>query len=551
MSSGADQNFLDKDQAEAVLKSEPENLEAHRALAIIHTQYNNYDVAIAHLKRALKVEPQQADLCYDLARLFLASGYEEEGVTQLLLLEKLEEGRPRALWCLMLRISPIYLSQEHLAASRKEWLKRCQSLSNLVASDKDHRADYMECVLSYNPFYLAYSGGYLLEEQACYAQMVESVVKTTFPQGQKGASQAAGTKFRVAFVSEFFFDHSISHTHGAWVTELDRIRFEVHVIYLGNPKDETTQAIEDSADHFIYAKGLPFEQLIESIRGMDTIIYPDLGMNPASYALAALRLAPLQCVALGHPVTTGLSEVDYMLSSELMEPKNAQKQYTEKLVCLPNLSVSYPEPDVACAEAPPSWKEEYAESVNYLNVQSLFKLLPAYDHIYPEIALREPNSRFHFIAFQGRTKLSFDLFNRVAGKFTEKGLDPNRYLVLHPRLTISQLYGLFQKGQVLLDSIEWSGFNTSMEASAFSLPLVTLPGETTRSRHSYAILKRMGLEELIAHDLEDYISIAVRLGSESEWRAELSAAIAKKKHLLYNDKTVIRALEDWLLAKEK
>ena len=71
------------------------------------------------------------------------------------------------------------------------------------------------------------------------------------------------------------------------------------------------------------------------------LIYPGLLMDTSSLQLAAQRLAPVQCNSWGHPETSGLPTLDYFLSSDLMEPPDAQAYYTEKLVRLPNLSIYY------------------------------------------------------------------------------------------------------------------------------------------------------------------------------------------------------------------
>ena len=67
-------------------------------------------------------------------------------------------------------------------------------------------------------------------------------------------------------------------------------------------------------------------------------------MDPLMTQLAALRLAPIQCVTWGHPVTSGLPTVDYFLSSELMEPKDGQDHYSERLIRLPGIGVCYAKP---------------------------------------------------------------------------------------------------------------------------------------------------------------------------------------------------------------
>ena len=50
------------------------------------------------------------------------------------------------------------------------------------------------------------------------------------------------------------------------------------------------------------------------------LIYLDIGMDARNQLLAPLSLAPIQCFAWGHPVTTRLDSIDYFLTSELMEP---------------------------------------------------------------------------------------------------------------------------------------------------------------------------------------------------------------------------------------
>ena len=65
-----------------------------------------------------------------------------------------------------------------------------------------------------------------------------------------------------------------------------------------------------------------------------------------SYALAFSRLAPVQCVTWGHPVTTGIPTLDYFISSDLLEADGAEDHYTERLVRLKTLPIYYYRPEV-------------------------------------------------------------------------------------------------------------------------------------------------------------------------------------------------------------
>ena len=89
-----------------------------------------------------------------------------------------------------------------------------------------------------------------------------------------------------------------------------------------------------------------FDTLCHRIRNdrLHLLIFTDIGMAPETTMLAALRLAPAQCATWGHPTTSGLSTVDYFLSSEWMEPADAQQHYSERLVLFPGIGISVDKP---------------------------------------------------------------------------------------------------------------------------------------------------------------------------------------------------------------
>ena len=99
---------------------------------------------------------------------------------------------------------------------------------------------------------------------------------------------------------------------------------------------------------------------------------------------------------------------------------------------------------------------------------------------------------------------------------------------------------------LMLDSIGWSGGNTTLEALAQDLPVVTFQGELMRGRVSAGILRMMGMPETIAETLDDYVALAVRMGRDLSFRADIKKRIASDKHRLYRDRACIAALEDFL-----
>ena len=99
---------------------------------------------------------------------------------------------------------------------------------------------------------------------------------------------------------------------------------------------------------------------------------------------------------------------------------------------------------------------------------------------------------------------------------------------------------------IILDSIEWSGNNSTMESLAQGLPIVAMTGAMMRGRHTMAILRMMGVTETITESIDDYVSTAVRLACDVPWRMAVQSRIRENRHRVYRDGTCISALEEFL-----
>jgi predicted O-linked N-acetylglucosamine transferase (SPINDLY family) len=98
---------------------------------------------------------------------------------------------------------------------------------------------------------------------------------------------------------------------------------------------------------------------------------------------------------------------------------------------------------------------------------------------------------------------------------------------------------------IFLDTLAWSGGNSSLEAIACGLPIVTCPSEQMRSRHTYAMLKILGVTATIADSPEQYIDIAIKLAEDREWRAHVVVQMQERRELLYDDRQCVSALEQF------
>jgi predicted O-linked N-acetylglucosamine transferase (SPINDLY family) len=355
-------------------------------------------------------------------------------------------------------------------------------------------------------------------------------------------------RVRVGIVSGYFRWHSVAKIPiQGWIKQLDRRRFRVFGYYTGSEEDGTTLAAAGLCDQFI--KG-PFtidrwRQAILS-DGPHILLYPDIGMDIISAALAAQRLAPVQCMSLGHPNTSGFPTLDYFLTSDLMEPPDGDDHYSERLVRLPNLSVYYDPLDLPPVALNRQELGLRAETTVFWCGQSLYKYLPQYDQVFPRIAREVGACQFAFIQYPNGTQVTELFRQRLERAFAAFGLRAADYCVILPRLSQSHFVAAIGQCDIFLDSIGWSGCNSTLESLTRDLPIVTLRGPLMRGRHTAAILEMMGVTETITETIDDYVSTAVRLARDRPWRLAVKSRIAANKHRVYRDRTCITALEDFL-----
>ncbi len=391
-------------------------------------------------------------------------------------------------------------------------------------------------------FYLAYQAHNVVNSQGQYGEFLQKIMAGNYPEWITPLTmpdRGENHKIRIGYASHYLHSYSGSLWLIGWFTFANLEELEIYCYYTGDKPDWMTEYIRDRSHKFYHFPGniaAASQQILAD--NLHILVYPEIGMDPPTMQMAALRLAPVQCTAWGHPVTTGLNTIDYFLSSELMEPENGQEHYSETLIRLPNIGVAYPKPvDIPRDRKSKSYYQLKEDGVIYLCVQAFFKYLPQYDYILPEIALQVPQAQFLFL--RGKELLS----KRLDRAFAAVGLNREEYCVFR---TIPERYDYLMLNlisDVFLDTFTWSGGNTSLEAIACNLPIVTCPGEFMRGRHADSFLKMIGVTDTIAKDAADYINIAVKLGLDKTWRQEIADRIQQNQDKLFDDKICVKGLE--------
>jgi predicted O-linked N-acetylglucosamine transferase (SPINDLY family)/glycosyltransferase involved in cell wall biosynthesis len=539
---------------EKAININPNSAEVYNNLGNSLQEQNELEKAIAAYEKAININPDLAEAHYNLGNIFHSQGKLEAAIESYQQTLRCNPDFEQAKFGICIAQLPvIHATPDEIHLRRNNYQHHLQNLAqHYQAAGREKQAKAADAVGSLQPFFLAYQGLCDRDLQQIYGETICQLMASCYPQWSKPLALSPlepNEKIRVGVFSGYFHNHSVWKIPvKGWVQNLDRSKFELFGYYTDTKRDRETVIAQRAFDKFIQAS-LPVENWCETIEKekLHVLIFPEFGMNPISVQLGCLRLAPIQITSWGHPDTSGMPTIDYYLSSDLMEPDNANEHYTEKLVRLPNLSIHYtPLPVVTQRQTKQDIGIEN-DRVMFWCCQSLYKYLPQHDDIFPRIAKAVGECKFVFIEYIQGNYVTERFKERLRVAFAEFDLDYRDYCLFLPRLEAAVFAGVAAIADVLLDSIGWSGCNSTLESIAHDIPVVTLAGELMRGRHTAAILKMMDIQETIATNKEDYINIAARLGREPQYRQEMARQIANNKYKLYGDLQPIVALENFLL----
>lgn len=443
-------------------------------------------------------------------------------------------------------LAPIYRSADELEKSRELYAARLARLAERVAGADEHTRSRARLISQdLTPYLLPYQcGDDDRQLQETYGGML--VELSEHKSTAKPVTPRSDGLITIAFVSGFVWRHTNWRMKRGWLKYLNQDRFHVTCLHLGERCDDMTLEIEGYCNAFYH---LPsnYDRAIRTLRDIrpEVIFYPEIGMSGPAQRLAAERLAPVQCCAIGHPVTTGLSTIDFFITGELIEPENAEANYTETLIKLPGISFPYLPVTLPSEALPRSHFDLPNDAALFLCLQTPQKYLPTDDKLYSQIATRVPKAVFVFL---GGGSSIFDmsiLRDRLTNTFRQAKLDPELHLRFLPHLNPVEYQALNALGDVYLDTPGWSGGNTTLEAIYQGLPIVTMRGRKMRACVSAGMLEFIGITHTIAADDDEFVDIAVRLALDKSWNESVRNRLRAGRSRLETDMSSIRAMENF------
>lgn len=335
-------------------------------------------------------------------------------------------------------------------------------------------------------------------------------------------------KLRIGYVSPDFHMHSAAHSFEPFLDGYDRDKLQVYGYGYVTRPDETTKRLEQKFDCYRDIHAMHYEKTARLIEQDEIDILVEMGGHSDNNCLGVLKYkpAPIQ-VDHGGIDTSGMEQIDYRLTDELLDPPHLQKFYVEQSICLPGGLASFRPARVSPLVSPlPAKRNGY---VTFGSFNNNIKISDDIMSLWAQILNATDDSCLVLKFIAGGDQGARDRYFR---KLAQLGIDRERVKIYG---TMPHFEHLRLLGQVdiALDTYPYNGCITTLEGLWMGVPTVTLVGEHYVSRVGYSVLSRVGLGIFAASTPQEYVAKAVAFAGQLENLAAIRASL--RQRLLESD----------------
>ena len=524
-------------------------LAADSWLALGHLEFarNRLPAAKEAFARACALAPASIDALFDLGYVNHELGDFAEAIPPLEIARKLDSGNEQVWWHLF----SSRLGAGDRAAALREFLEfeANHSFTPLLflaalnclrgMGDPEREARYLRQALDLEYAdkdrtalaaillrlqYFDVSRQELFRLYQSYDRLMQERVAGVAPLAR--SKRLPGKRVRIGYMSADFNWHVMGRLMLDVIAAHDRERYAIHLYSLRNAgPDSTTESFRSLADRFVE---LPWPGDAEAARVIaddDCDVLVDL-MGHSTYsrpAILAMKPARVIVTHLGYHGAVGLSQVDFKITDRYADLPDAGRFQIEKPLAM--ASCILPFRRAAGESAIPPSREKLGIAANAIvfgEFVTIRKLSPRCLMLWKRILAAAPPCVLLFSPSSPADQSAFVQEIEGAGidvgriRFIERGEDD---------VADRARYGIVD---IVLDTLPYSGGDTTMAALENGVPVVALVGTRHAERVSASILWHLGLEGLVASSEEDYVRKAVALAGDPALRARLRAMVVAK-----------------------
>ena len=316
---------------------------------------------------------------------------------------------------------------------------------------------------------------------------------------------------RIGFISPDFRGHSVGYFIEPAINHYDKKNLEIFCYAHIPQPDKTTHSIEKRVYKFHKIHKVDDYTLANQIRSDGIDILVDLAGHTANTRIHVMTLqpAPIQVTYLGYPTTSGLQQVHYRFTDEIVDPEGESDIFhIEKLVRLKPHFFCFPPlgNNMLVSQLPAMEKKQ----ICFGGFHNTSKLSEDVIKLWSKVLIEIPDAS---LLLQAAAYDDPDIVRYFQTCFEKYGIFKKR-LKFIGKLSFDHYLKLHHNIDIMLDTFPWTGHTTSCHALWMGIPILTIKGNKHSSRIGQCLMNALEMPEWIAEDYDSFVKKACHFSKE-------------------------------------
>lgn len=549
---------------ETCLKYKPDDFEIYNNLGLIYQKINQFDFAITNYQKALQINPGFFQAYNNLGVLYMEVGRIEDSIiffnkciqinreftsaynnlgmalnkkrkyySAVLILEqglKIKENSSDILSNLAYSYNKLGETFKAISLLEKEisnnktakilkslgdnWCsvgeisKGIKFYKESIELDPNNLSSYDSYIFNLN-----YLENFNIQEYFLLAQKIKSFLKKYNKEELKEiiTSNSKKSKIKIGFVSADFREHAVGYQVFDVIKYLsENSELELYAYYNDNEEDDLTKKFKKFFKEWNKIILMDDLSVIKNIKANNIDILIDLSGHTSGNRLGIFINKPalIQITWAGYLASTGFNEIDYIIADKNSITLDEEYQFKEKIWRMKNTwTILSRQENTEVNFNIPYIKNKYLTFGSFNNIKKINKTII---NVWSKI-LCNSNSKL----FLKTKELDDNIFReRFKNYFLKNGVKEEQ-LILEGFSDRHEFLKKYNSIDLALDPFPYNGGTTSLECSWMCVPILTKKGKSFLSKCGESINLSLGLEELIANDIDDYIFKAISYSKDT------------------------------------
>jgi protein O-GlcNAc transferase len=530
------------------IQVQPNEAAAHDNLGMVFYLQNKYSEAIPHFKQALEINPAIENTWNNLGGTYIRLGQWSEAETCYNKSLHINPDNPLT----HINLAKIHLNQKRFSKAEASFRSALKGkpdgfgdaytiLGTILQYTGRHKEalTWFHTALTKDPGFMEAhchllfqlclgSSGAPAEYRAEVLAYQNKLSLSSTPYTTWKTSSQTGRKLRVGVVSADMGNHPVGYFLENVLKHFDFQEIELVAFSNKTRNDNVNTRLRQyfSSWHSIESIGDSAAAEMIHEQGIDILI--DLAGHTAGNRLPvfAWKPAPVQCSWLGYFGSTGAPGMDYVLADYISVPEQHEEYFSERIWHLPETRLCFTppamQPNLEVAVNPlPALRNTY---ITFACFQSVGKLTDFTLELWAQVMQRLPEAR---LRLQCRELENAETRLVTQERLRQFGIAPER-TELHGPSSREAYLAAHKQVDMILDTFPYAGGTTTCEALWMGIPTLTLTGSTMASRQGASLLTYAGLNDWIAKNGDEFVTLAISHASDLNKLSQLRSTLREQ-----------------------